>query len=88
MKGIASALPILGARAIVLGADPCLLMIPATLAASCAFMMPIASPTQAIIFGSGYVSIRQIMRAGIWLNLLGIALILIIFSFISSVWWA
>ena len=81
-------LPILGISAIALGVDPKLLMIPATLSASCAFMMPIASPTQAIVFGSGYVNIRQMMRTGIWFNLLGVALILILFTFIQLFWWS
>ena len=80
-------LPILAAGAVVLGLDPKLIMIPATLSASCAFMMPIASPTQAIIFGSGYVTIRQMMRAGIWFNLLGIILVILLFSLINFFWW-
>ena len=80
-------LPILATGSVVLGLDPKLLMIPATLSASCAFMMPIASPTQAIIFGSGYVNIRQMMRAGIWFNLLGVGLIMILFSLIHLFVW-
>ena len=72
-------LPILAKASVVLGFDPRILMIPATLSASCAFMMPIASPTQAIVFGSGYVPIRQMMRAGIWFNVLGIILVTIVF---------
>ena len=80
-------LPILATGAVVLGIDPKLLMIPATLSASCAFMMPIASPTQAIVFGSGYVSITQMMRTGIWFNLLGVSLIMILFTFISIFFW-
>lgn len=79
-------LPILATGAVVLGIDPILIMIPATLSASCAFMMPIASPTQAIVFGSGYVNIRQMVRAGIWFNLLGMVLIMILFTFISLFW--
>jgi len=73
------ALPILGAAAVAMNTDPRALMIPATLSASCAFMMPVASPTQAIVFGSGWVPIRQMVRAGIWFNLLGIALVTLVF---------
>ncbi|MDP6538225.1 MAG: SLC13 family permease [Planctomycetota bacterium] len=73
------ALPILGAAAVAMNADPRALMIPATLSASCAFMMPVASPTQAIVFGSGWVPIRQMVRAGIWFNLLGIGLVTVVF---------
>ena len=80
-------LPILATGAVVLGIDPKLIMISATLSASCAFMMPIASPTQAIVFGSGYVTIKQMMRAGIWFNLLGVILIVMLFTWISLFWW-
>jgi sodium-dependent dicarboxylate transporter 2/3/5 len=59
-------------------------MIPATLSASCAFMMPVASPTQAIVFGSGYVSIRQMVRAGIGFNLLGIVLVSCVFLLLAK----
>lgn len=68
-------LPILAEASKSLMIDPRVIMIPATLAASCAFMMPVASPTQAIVFGSGYVTIPQMIRGGIWFNLLGLLLI-------------
>ncbi|MCG8420993.1 MAG: SLC13 family permease [Proteobacteria bacterium] len=72
-------LPILAQAAVALAVDPRFLMIPATLSASCAFMMPVASPTQAIVFSSGYITIKQMVRAGIWFNLLGIILVTVIF---------
>jgi sodium-dependent dicarboxylate transporter 2/3/5 len=59
-------------------------MIPATLSASCAFMMPVASPTQAIVFGSGYVPIKDMVRAGIWFNLLGIVLVVVVFALLAG----
>ncbi|MEM7455047.1 MAG: SLC13 family permease [Planctomycetota bacterium] len=68
-------LPILSKAAVALGMDPRILMVPATISASCAFMMPIASPTQAIVFGSGHVKISQMVRAGIWFNILGIIMV-------------
>ncbi len=74
-------LPVLANVSEGLSIDPRLLMIPATLSASCAFMMPVASPTQAIIFGSGYVSIKQMVKAGLWFNLLGIILVTVVFYF-------
>jgi sodium-dependent dicarboxylate transporter 2/3/5 len=77
-------LPILAQAADAIGVDPLLLMIPATLSASCAFMMPVASPTQAIVFGSGYVGIRQMVRAGIGFNLLGIALVTLVFMVLAG----
>ena len=71
----ATLLPILAAMAPGLGLHPYLLVIPAAIAASCAFMLPVATPPNAIVFGSGYVTQRQMIRAGFWLNLIGIGLI-------------
>jgi sodium-dependent dicarboxylate transporter 2/3/5 len=71
----ATFVPILAGLAPALGLDPMLLVIPAAIAASCAFMMPVATPPNAIVFASGHVTIRQMARAGIWLNLLGVVLI-------------
>ncbi len=69
-------LPILAAAAAhALGVHPLLLMIPATISASCAFMLPVATPPNAIIFGSGQVTIQQMARAGLLLNLIGVILI-------------
>ena len=77
-------LPILAKASVVLGVDPRVLMIPATLSASCAFMMPVASPTQAIIFGSGRVPIREMVRAGILFNLLGVVIVTAIFYLLAN----
>jgi sodium-dependent dicarboxylate transporter 2/3/5 len=77
-------LPILAAAGVALGIDPRALMIPATLSASCAFMMPVASPTQAIVFSSGHVPIRDMVRAGIWFNLLGIVLVTAAFALLAG----
>jgi sodium-dependent dicarboxylate transporter 2/3/5 len=71
----ATLLPILAALAPGLGLHPYLLILPATLAASCAFMMPVATPPNAIVFGSGEVQIRHMVKAGIWLNLVGVIVI-------------
>jgi sodium-dependent dicarboxylate transporter 2/3/5 len=59
-------------------------MIPATLSASCAFMMPVASPTQAIVFASGYVPIRDMVRAGIWFNVIGVILVAVLFALLAG----
>jgi len=77
-------LPVLAGAAGAMGVHPLLLMIPATLSASCAFMLPIATPPNAIIFGSGQVEMRQMIRAGIWLNLIGVVIIALVFYFVSS----
>jgi sodium-dependent dicarboxylate transporter 2/3/5 len=72
----ATFLPVVAALAVSLGQNPLLLAIPAMLAASCAFMLPVATPPNAIVFGSGYLTIPQMVRAGIWLNLIGVVVIL------------
>ncbi|BHH81924.1 SLC13 family permease [Desulforhopalus sp. 52FAK] len=70
----AMVMPILSAIAIGLGQNPLLLIIPAAIAASCAFMLPVATPPNAIVFGSGYVTIPQMVKSGFGLNILGIFL--------------
>ena len=74
----ATLVPVLYAVARGLGLDPFLLIIPAGIAASCAFMLPVATPPNAIIFGTSRVSIPQMARAGLWLNLVGIVLITVL----------
>ncbi|MCG6948545.1 MAG: SLC13 family permease [Acidobacteria bacterium] len=64
-------MPVMAALASVLGVHPYLLMVPATVSASCAFMLPVATPPNAIVIGSGMVSARDFFREGIWLNLAG-----------------
>ncbi len=64
----AMVMPILSAVAIGLGQSPLLLIVPAAVAASCAFMLPVATPPNAIVFGSGYVTIPQMARSGLGLN--------------------
>lgn len=70
----AMVMPLLSAIAIGLGQNPLLLVVPAAIAASCAFMLPVATPPNAIVFGSGYVTIPQMVRSGFGLNLIGIFL--------------
>jgi len=68
----AAFLPILGAIALTSGMDPILLAAPAALAASCAFMLPVATGPNAIIFASGQVPIPKMAKAGIWVNIAAI----------------
>ncbi|WP_302504122.1 SLC13 family permease [Geoalkalibacter halelectricus] len=74
----AMVMPILSAVAIGLGQNPLLLVVPAAIAASCAFMLPVATPPNAIVFGSGYVTIPQMARSGFGLNLIGIVLTVVL----------
>ena len=68
-------MPTLGAIAIAMDSDPMLLMIPAAMSASCAFMLPVATPPNAIVFGSGKIPVSLMARTGLGLNLLGAVLI-------------
>ncbi|MGO1228379.1 MAG: SLC13 family permease [Brachybacterium sp.] len=71
----ATFLPLATAVAVGTGIDPMLLAIPVAIAATCAFMLPVATPPNAIAYGSGYVTIPQMAKAGLWLNLIGIVLV-------------
>jgi sodium-dependent dicarboxylate transporter 2/3/5 len=68
-------IPIVISLGFTIGASPLTLMATVSLAASMAFMLPVATPPNAIVFGSGYVTIPQMSRTGLWLNLLGIVAI-------------
>jgi len=68
-------LPILAQIAITIGVHPLLLMLPATLSCSCAFMMPVATPPNAIVMGSGHVRTTDMARTGVVLNILGVIVI-------------
>lgn len=68
-------LPIVGAIAVESGFDPLLVAVPVTLAASCAFMLPVATPPNAIVFGSGLLTIPKMVRAGVALNIIGIVVV-------------
>ncbi|MDX9883438.1 MAG: SLC13 family permease [Prolixibacteraceae bacterium] len=78
-------LPIVGALSVQINVNPLLLMLPVTLAGSMAFMFPIATPPNAIVYGSGKVSMWQMAKAGIWLNLAAIFLITLFTLFWGSI---
>jgi sodium-dependent dicarboxylate transporter 2/3/5 len=74
----ATFLPVVGAIAIESGIDPIVVAVPVTLAASCAFMLPVATPPNAIVFGSGLLTIPKMARAGLALNIVGIFLVTLV----------
>jgi sodium-dependent dicarboxylate transporter 2/3/5 len=80
---IATFLPVAGALAIEAGVDPIVLSVPVTLAASFAFMLPVATPPNAIVFGSGLLTIPRMMRAGLAINIAGIAVITLVSLFLA-----
>ncbi len=79
----ATFLPVVGAIAIEAGIDPIVLTVPVTFAASCAFMLPVATPPNAIVFGSGMLTIPKMIRAGMMLNLFGIVLVSTVALFLA-----
>jgi sodium-dependent dicarboxylate transporter 2/3/5 len=74
-------LPILAGLAVSIQINPLLLMIPATLAASLAFMLPVATPPNAIIFGTGRLHIKDMVKTGFLLNLIGVVVTTIVTYF-------
>jgi sodium-dependent dicarboxylate transporter 2/3/5 len=80
-------LPILAPIALTMGVHPYVLMIGATVAASCAFMLPVATPPNAIVFGPGYLTISDMMRAGFRMNLLSILLVTLLTYFLLPLVW-
>lgn len=71
----AMSIPILAATANTMGVSPLVLAIPATVAASCAFMLPAATPPNAIMFGTGYFTVPQLAKAGFGVNVIGVVVI-------------
>ncbi|MBC7199247.1 MAG: DASS family sodium-coupled anion symporter [Pseudomonas balearica] len=83
----AAFLPLLGALAVAQGLPPQMLAIPAAIAASCAFMMPVATPPNAIVFGTGEMRIQSMIKAGFALNLFGVFFVtLLCYGLIGLIW--
>lgn len=78
--------PVVGAIAQGMGIHPLHFALPVTLAASCAFMLPMATPPNAIVFAGGHIKIAEMMRAGLLLNAVSIVL-LVLFSRFVIPWW-
>jgi sodium-dependent dicarboxylate transporter 2/3/5 len=80
-------LPILASVAIKLDVHPFGLMVGATLAASCAFMLPVATPPNAVVFGPGYLKIKDMVKAGLWLNVISIILLSLMVYYVLPLLW-
>lgn len=76
-------LPVVGAVAIEAGFDPIVVAVPVTFAASCAFMLPVATPPNAIVFGSGMLTIPKMVRAGMMLNVASIFLVSLVALYLA-----
>ncbi|WP_289030760.1 DASS family sodium-coupled anion symporter [uncultured Algoriphagus sp.] len=80
-------LPILASVALKLDLHPFGLMVGATLAASCAFMLPVATPPNAVVFGSGFLQMKDMVKAGFWLNIFSILIVSLLVYFLLPVLW-
>jgi sodium-dependent dicarboxylate transporter 2/3/5 len=80
-------LPVIAAAGVEAGLDPLLVMVPATIAASCAFMMPVATPPNAVVFGSRRVAVADMARAGLVMNFAVVLLLVLVFQlWVRRVW--
>lgn len=80
-------LPVLAPMALSLDVHPYILLVGATVAASCAFMLPVATPPNAVVFGSGYLRIPDMVRRGFWMNMVSIVVILLFVYFLLPWLW-
>ena len=80
-------LPILAPMALAMNIHPYFLLVAATLAASCAFMLPVATPPNAVVFASGHLQIKDMVRAGVWMNIFSILIITLIIYFLLPIIW-
>ncbi len=80
-------LPILASIGSSIGIHPYILMISATIAASCAFMLPVATPPNAIVFGSGYLKMNDMVKTGLFMNIISIILISVYIYFLLPLLW-
>ncbi|WP_080875137.1 SLC13 family permease [Oceanobacillus timonensis] len=80
-------LPVVGALAVALNIHPFALMIPCALAANCAFMLPVGTPPNAIIFGTGKLKIIEMIKTGFWVNIVAtIVIVLCVYYLVPVVW--
>ena len=80
-------LPVLATMSLQIDIHPFILMVGATVAASCAFMLPVATPPNAVVFGAGYLRIPDMVNKGFWLNVISIIVITLMVYFILPSFW-
>ncbi len=80
-------LPILASVSVALQINPYLFMVGAAMAASCAFMLPVATPPNAVVFGSGKLEMRDMVRTGFWMNLLSVVVLTMLIYFVLPYLW-
>lgn len=85
LAAVVAMLPILFEIAVGMKIDPLLFCVPAVVAASCGFMLPVATPPNAIVFGAGHMELRHMIRAGFWLDLAAVVLIPL-FAYTLGAW--
>jgi sodium-dependent dicarboxylate transporter 2/3/5 len=81
----ATFLPVIAAIGVETGQDPLIYVIPVTLAASCAFMLPVATPPNAVVFSSGLVAIPAMARVGLVLNIIAVAVLSVVALLLAPV---
>ena len=87
MATIAMILPLLAPLALEFDLHPYILMVAASVSASCAFMLPVATPPNAIVFGSGYLNMPDMVKKGFLLNLISIVIIALMVYYILPILW-
>jgi solute carrier family 13 (sodium-dependent dicarboxylate transporter), member 2/3/5 len=80
-------LPVIAPVALALNVHPFTLMVGVTVAASCAFMLPVATPPNAVVFGSGYLKIPDMVKTGIWMNIISIILVTLATYYLLPLLW-
>ena len=75
---VAAFVPVVGGLALALGQDPVPLVIAAALTCTCSFMLPVGTPPNALAFSTGAVTMNQLMRTGVWMNLCSLVLVMVI----------
>jgi sodium-dependent dicarboxylate transporter 2/3/5 len=87
MATTALMLPVLASLAHAIDVHPFFLLVGATMAASCAFMLPVATPPNAIVFGSGHLKIEDMVKKGLWMNFISIIILTLMIYFILPLIW-